>query len=356
MNAWSTPPWLLLALVLFLTHIGPAVADVDCQLLAPPGVTKTAEGDAQAHLAANTILKTIRAGGDVNVSAKTSFATAQQNAPTEDPQALKARTLYVFCGMVANASDLSTERKFQMLKELEQVPVPPSPTASQPAASSPPAPGNADQDIPAKFGLPSLGTSKAKVSQFASTKQGAWSSGNEEGVQFVKFNGVIADRPATIKLWIRVDKLYAVTWDLFGWQKVEMTDSNRGGVHTNGGQDPSQICGPFIDTLVNLFVSTAGVTPNQVTTTQGQADYSPWGRWNFLDGIPDQCRTWAACTAHVQPSYHVAKLENDNQSVLIKGVYYTSNFGERDSKDRSFISQINVDDCTLTVTATRKGT
>jgi hypothetical protein len=341
---------LMLTAALIQMFSGRAFADVDCQLTAPPGVTKTAQGAAQAQIAANTLLRAIEGGANVSASGKTTFATAQQNAPGEDPDALKAKTLYIFCGMVANATDISTERKFEMLKELRQVPIPP---ASPSPPTTPAQPASTGDDIPSRFGLPALGTSRDKVAEFALTKHGVWRSSSAGDNPYVMFDGELDDHPATIKLWVRAAKMYAVTWEMSGWRQDDRT--GHGQIkYTGNGQDPSDICGSsFIDGLTNFFIHKVAVAPEDVSDDHIDPIFSAWGTWG-IPPIPDICyRPHSKCEANAQPKKHYVRLVNETQLVKITSISHKSTYSVF-SDDPDLIELTHHEGCDLTITAIKK--
>lgn len=340
----------LVCLVFMAAHIqmfsGTAFADVDCQLAAPPGVTKTAQGSAQAQIAANTLLRVVKAGGDVSASGKTTFATAQQNAPGEDPDALKAKTLYIFCGMVANATDISTERKFAMLKELQQVPTPPT------SPTTPAQPVNTGDDIPSKFGLPALGTTQDKVAEFALSKHGVWRSSDGGSGPYAMYESELHDHPATIKLWMRGTKMYAVTWSMGGWRRDDRT--GHGAITRDGdGQNPSDICGSsFVDGLTDFFIHETAVAPNDVYDDHlDPAYYTVWGSWG-VPQLPDVCHS-VKCLSQTRPLKHHVRLVNDTQVVKIDTIYHESTYSFF-SDDPEGIELHHHEGCSLTITAIKK--
>lgn len=303
----------------------PASADVDCKFLAPPGTSVTKEGEVQATVAATAILKSVRGNVDVKVSGKDSLQTAQQNSPTDDPQALKARTLYIFCGMIANATDIKSERKFEMLMQLQEVKPPPAAKPkSKPetvGGTSVPKAAEVTHDIAAILGMPPLASSRQNVARFAASRQGEWST-SDDNHEFVRFQGSLNGKPATANLFIDEDKkLFAVQWKIEGKR-------NEGGNVDNpwrdvAGPDPSSLCNDFINEVVNFFVKKADVTPGPVSVGRPQVQDA----WTLIPGgQPYSCRLRSgACHATGTVVDRKTVLTRDDQKVTIRAVAVDAN-------------------------------
>jgi hypothetical protein len=113
--------FIMLTMSLILTTVSFATGvQVDCTQLDPrPSVSTEKEGKIQASV--NTLYKIAKAGGSVEGRVKKEIQNLQQGAPMTEQGQIKLRTLYLFCGMVANAKDLSTERKVELYKVMVDV-------------------------------------------------------------------------------------------------------------------------------------------------------------------------------------------------------------------------------------------
>ena len=86
---------------------------VDCSQLDPrASVSKEREGKVKA--AVNTLFKIVRVGGSVEGKMSDEIQNLQKGVPITEQGQIKLRTLYLFCGMVANATDISTDRKVEL--------------------------------------------------------------------------------------------------------------------------------------------------------------------------------------------------------------------------------------------------
>jgi hypothetical protein len=66
------------------------------------------------------LYKVAKAEGAIEGKLKEEIRNLQQGAGTvSDRYAIAARTIYLFCGMVANAKDISTEKKFQLFQAMQ---------------------------------------------------------------------------------------------------------------------------------------------------------------------------------------------------------------------------------------------
>ncbi|PTR06619.1 hypothetical protein C8R32_110103 [Nitrosospira sp. Nsp5] len=94
-------------------------AQVDCSLL-DPRVSVSSEKEGKISVALNTLYKIAKIDSGIEGKLKDEIKNLQQGSDTvSESLAVKARTLYLFCGMVANAKDLSTERKFELFTILQ---------------------------------------------------------------------------------------------------------------------------------------------------------------------------------------------------------------------------------------------
>lgn len=107
---------IILALQSAMTTVS---AQVDCSLLDPrASISSEKEGKIQGAL--DTLYKIARADVAIEGKLKSEIKNLQQGtASISEKYAISARMIYLFCGMVANAKDIGTERKSQLLNELE---------------------------------------------------------------------------------------------------------------------------------------------------------------------------------------------------------------------------------------------
>ncbi|MFK4442912.1 hypothetical protein ABH944_003021 [Caballeronia udeis] len=285
-----------------------ARADVDCNLLAPPGAAVSEKGKVEAKTAADAILKAVKFGGDVTVSGEKSLSMAQQNAPTDDPQALKARTLYLFCGMVANAKDINTGKKFDMLMQLQGVKLSPEPNGG----NQPPPP---ESDVPSALGLPKLGSSRESVESFAKSRNGSWH--NAQGGDYAVIDGDLADTPAKINLWVDSNgHLYKVEWTISSSRYTTARNDHVFGRSGEGPVEPDALCDAAADRTANYFVRAVGLTSSPVTTkSRNAAD-----PWNYIQGgkAPACGDSDLRCTATADITDQLAILTRDKQSAMVQ--------------------------------------
>ncbi len=89
------------------------MAQIDCSPLDPrASVSKEVDGRVKATV--NTLFKILKAGGAVEGKVKEEVRNLQKGVPISERGLIKLRTLYLFCGMVANAKDISTVRKVEL--------------------------------------------------------------------------------------------------------------------------------------------------------------------------------------------------------------------------------------------------
>ncbi|SAL05453.1 hypothetical protein AWB81_07167 [Caballeronia arationis] len=316
-------------------------ADFDCSGLLPPGTSVSQNGETQIKLAANAILKAVKGDADVKVTSSQNVQSAQQNAPTDDPQAIRSRTLYLFCGLMLKATDIDSNRKFEMLMQLQgmnQPPLPPSP---------PPIPEE-NFDLVARLGLPPLGTSRDAVEKFAAERRG--SSRTADNGRYVLFRGSLSEQPAEITLWIDSDeKLRTVVWKVEGYREHHTNDHYPGKTfRTADGPDPTSTCTRFVDDLVIFLANKMGVTPTTVSQTTPRATDA----WNFVPrGIPRACddSSGSDCSAHAYPTDRDAVLSRGHQKVTVRArlVHVTWHHTLSDGNDMDH----TVDQCTVQVLA-----
>ena len=68
----------------------------------------------------NTLFKIAKAGGSVEGKIRTEMQNLQRGVPVTERSQIELRTLYLFCGMVANAKDISTVRKVELFNLMMQ--------------------------------------------------------------------------------------------------------------------------------------------------------------------------------------------------------------------------------------------
>ncbi len=103
-----------------LTLVQVAHAQMDCSPLDPRAeVNQRSAAELQAT--ADTAFKIAKATGTLKGSAETTILAVPPSASATELSLLQMRSLYLFCGMVANANDLNTQQKFGLYKELLNV-------------------------------------------------------------------------------------------------------------------------------------------------------------------------------------------------------------------------------------------
>jgi hypothetical protein len=100
-------------------------AEVDCSLLDPRASVST-EKEGKITASVNTLFKIAKAGGSVDGKIRNEIQNLQKGSPVTEKSLIELRTLYLFCGMVANAKDITTDRKVAlfnlMMKTKEETP------------------------------------------------------------------------------------------------------------------------------------------------------------------------------------------------------------------------------------------
>jgi hypothetical protein len=92
-----------------------AIAQVDCSQL-DPRASMSREMEGKLKISVDTLYKIAKAGGSIEGKIKDEIQNLQKDAPVTEQGQIRLRTLYLFCGMVANARDISTERKVELYK------------------------------------------------------------------------------------------------------------------------------------------------------------------------------------------------------------------------------------------------
>jgi hypothetical protein len=125
------------ALILFTTlgFIWPIAfvmaQQIDCSPLDPrASISKEMEGKVQASV--NTLYRIAKVSGSLEAKMKEEIQNLQIGSSVSEQGIIKLRTLYLFCGMVANAKDLSTEKKVELFKVMMDIRGPDEPKSLQP--------------------------------------------------------------------------------------------------------------------------------------------------------------------------------------------------------------------------------
>lgn len=108
-----------LALVVLAASVfsGAVSAQVDCSPLDPRAeVSKRKEAELQ--VSADTAFKIAKASGTLRGAAESKILALPTTVSPTEQSLLHMRSIYIFCGMVANARDLTTTQKFNLYKEL----------------------------------------------------------------------------------------------------------------------------------------------------------------------------------------------------------------------------------------------
>lgn len=92
-------------------------AQVDCTPLDPRAAIDK-KRSAEITASADTALKIAKASGTIKGSAETKILAVPEGVGADQHTLLQMRSIYIFCGMVANAKDLNTSQKFSLYKEL----------------------------------------------------------------------------------------------------------------------------------------------------------------------------------------------------------------------------------------------
>jgi hypothetical protein len=112
-HRWTLVLWMSVVLTPTCSN-----AQVDCDKLDPrAAVTTSVEGQVKAS--ADTLFKIAKASGDIGGKFRQEIDNLQRNVPVSEAVQVRVRALYLFCGMVANATDISTDRKFEMYRMME---------------------------------------------------------------------------------------------------------------------------------------------------------------------------------------------------------------------------------------------
>ena len=124
---------LIVTLLMLLAIFGPTAflmaQPIDCSPLDPrASISKEKEGKVEASV--DTLFKIAKAGGGLEGKIKEEIQNLQVGSSVSEQGIIKLRTLYLFCGMVANAKDLSTERKVELFRVMMDFKEPSEPKSS----------------------------------------------------------------------------------------------------------------------------------------------------------------------------------------------------------------------------------
>lgn len=127
------------------------MAQVDCSQLDPRASVST-EMDGKVKASVATLYKIAKVGGSIEGKIKEEITNLQKGVPVTEQGLIKLRTLYLFCGMVANAKDISTERKVELFRVMMDVkatdepkPKPPQQKKEKTSALNKPIPSPQDE-------------------------------------------------------------------------------------------------------------------------------------------------------------------------------------------------------------------
>ncbi|WP_154668222.1 hypothetical protein [Pseudoduganella violaceinigra] len=110
----------LIWLIVFFLSTKVYAQKIDCSPL-DPRAEITTKREAELQLSADTAFKVAKAKGSLKGVFENTIRAHTANANPSDASIIQMRSLYIFCGMVANATDLSTTQKFNFYKELLQL-------------------------------------------------------------------------------------------------------------------------------------------------------------------------------------------------------------------------------------------
>jgi hypothetical protein len=122
---------ILIAVLGIFLPISSVMAQMDCSPL-DPRANLSREMDGKINVSANTLFKIGKVDGSIEGRMKDEIQNLQKGAPATEQGQIKLRTLYIFCGMVANAKDISTERKVELYKVMMDIKNTNEPKSKQP--------------------------------------------------------------------------------------------------------------------------------------------------------------------------------------------------------------------------------
>lgn len=135
-----------LASVAALIAVAPiwAHAEVDCTPLDPRASLST-EVNTKIKASASGLVRFAKVGGSIENEVRREVENLQRNVPPDQLADIKRRTLYIFCGMVANAGDIPTQRKVDLYLQMMAMNI-----KAELAPSTPPKrQGKGQEEVPA---------------------------------------------------------------------------------------------------------------------------------------------------------------------------------------------------------------
>lgn len=109
--------FLISIMFVMVTRADSAFADMDCSPLDPRASVST-EKEGKIKASVNTLYRIAKANGSIDGKIKNEIQNLQKGESVTEQGLIKLRTLYLFCGMVANARDLSTKEKANLYKTM----------------------------------------------------------------------------------------------------------------------------------------------------------------------------------------------------------------------------------------------
>ena len=117
-----------------------AFAQIDCKLL-NPAAELSDEKEGKIKVGAETLYKIAKGEVVTEGKVRSQVVNLQRGFPVKDQTLVALRTIYLFCGMVASAKDVSTVRKVELFKAMMRVQaLPPTPTPPPPPRKAHPKP------------------------------------------------------------------------------------------------------------------------------------------------------------------------------------------------------------------------
>lgn len=224
---------ILLMMALALNGLMSFGATFDCSPL-DPRAKVSSDKEGSISVAAQTLFKVANANGNVSGRIKSEIDNLQSGASVSEKTIIAARTIYVFCGMVANATDISTERKVELWKIMVNAappyvpppvkrPKPPPPT--QPPGAKTPSGGPPAEPEPSArsrsyslsaLGVPTFGATRDEVMIFLGQSQSTWREA-ADGHQYVQYVSGIGAEQARVEINLSQDSRVAyIIWTVTG--------------------------------------------------------------------------------------------------------------------------------------------
>lgn len=308
----------------------------DCSLVAPV-VSVTTETDKSVRGAVQTLLKIAKVEADLKDHIKREIQNVEIAAPQHDQELIEARTLYVFCGMVANAKDITTTKKVELFKQMmavshEQPVSPPvSAKAQQKVVQHQPqdkvSTSAAEQHSPsevkhpdaasnkahglAELSVPGFGSSRDDVLKFLSGKSGTWREASD-GRQYVEFAAGLGVETATVHIHLNHNqKVEYVIWSIASNRYLDAMTGNGGG----RGPEPKSLCRQGLDSLSSYVTSKVHAAP--VPLIERQLEITD--PWQYIPmGHPSNCGN--PCNASASGIERSARFAVDGGQIDIKAV------------------------------------